>query len=79
MAAYQSQSKPGTFFGVNKTTCVVYVPHGMASGYYVADGWIDFDHIEEMEPTPSVRGDVNGDGVVDGSDINEIVKIILGH
>ena len=48
--------------------------------YMVAPVWINFKNIQEIDapdPTPSIRGDVNGDGVVDVADITEVAKIIL--
>ena len=31
-----------------------------------------------MSETPAVRGDINGDGVVDVSDVNIAIDIVLG-
>lgn len=36
-----------TFFGVNKTTCKLYVPLGTKSAYQAANQWQDFVNIEE--------------------------------
>ena len=37
-------------------------------------------HMEVSDiPRPPIKGDVNGDGVVNAADIVEVVNIIMGH
>ena len=73
--------RDNVFDDVDKSTCVLYVPKGSLSVYWTAPVWMDFWNIEEYEPstppTPTIRGDVNGDGVVNVADITEVAKIIL--
>ena len=48
--------------------------------YIVATGWMKFDKIvesEEENPEP-LKGDVNGDGKVNVSDVSALINIILG-
>lgn len=40
------------FFGVDKSTCKLYVPIGSKEAYATADGWKDFQNIEEVEMIP---------------------------
>ena len=56
------------------------IPKGTTSMYIVATGWMKFDKIvesEEENPEP-LKGDVNGDGRVNVSDVSALVNIILG-
>ncbi len=60
---------------INKWDCVLYVPKGYVSDYQAADQWKDFFFIEEIQP--ALRGDVNDDGVVNGTDIQAIINLIV--
>ena len=56
------------------------IPKGTTSMYIVATGWMKFDKIvesEEENPEP-LKGDVNGDGKVNVSDVSALINIILG-
>ena len=56
------------------------IPKGSTSMYIVATGWMKFDKIvesEEENPEP-LKGDVNGDGKVNVSDVSALINIILG-
>ena len=53
----------------------LYVPRGSVEQYSNADPWNRFPNIVEIE----VKGDVNGDCAVDGSDNNAIINMILGR
>lgn len=57
----------------------LHVPAGCIEVYQSTSGWKNFKNIVDdyKETTDGVKGDVNGDGVVDILDINEIVNIIL--
>ena len=60
--------------------CILYVPKGTSMMYMSAPVWINFRNIKEIgapDPTPTICGDVNGDGVVDVADITEVARIIL--
>ncbi len=64
------------FYGVDKTSCVLYVPKGSAEKYRNAEVWKDFVNIQEFETYK--KGDVNADGVVDVADITALASVILG-
>lgn len=56
--------------------CILKVPKGCVESYRSAAQWCDFLNIEEIQEP--IVGDINNDGLVDVSDINELVNIILG-
>ncbi len=59
---------------------ILYVPKGSLSSYYAAPDWMKFLNIQELDEggqTP-LKGDVNGDGKVNVSDVTALVNIILG-
>lgn len=64
--------EPSVFEGVNKQTCVLYVPYSSLPLYRSAPVWESFYNIK------SVRGDVNGDDYVNVSDITALINQILG-
>ena len=53
----------------------LYVPQGSKAAYEAADVWKDFSNIVEFEDI--IKGDANGDGEVNVSDIVEIVNYIM--
>lgn len=62
------------------TDATLYVPKGTKSDYEHTPGWKMFKNIVEGEPSlePSIKGDVNGDGQVNGTDLVALTNIILG-
>ena len=58
----------------------LYVPVGSKSTYLSKSGWSKFKNIVEGEPSPepSTKGDVNGDGQANGTDLVALTNIILG-
>ena len=72
---------------------MLHVPEISINGYNTTTPWSGFGNIvalqdsdpkpeSEPEPTPEptpeyIRGDVNGDGVVNGTDIQEVINIIV--
>ena len=55
------------------------VPTGTQRAYRDAETWKRFGHIKEVEDNAgSLLGDMNGDSLVDVSDVNVIINIILG-
>ena len=64
--------EPSVFEGVNKQTCVLYVPYSSLSLYRSAPVWKSFLNIK------SIKGDVNGDGRVNVSDVAALINQILG-
>ena len=55
------------------------MPKGGVEDYRSADQWKEFFSIEEDDMSDSIRGDVNGDGFVNGTDIQEIINIIVNE
>ncbi|MBQ9216602.1 MAG: leucine-rich repeat protein, partial [Muribaculaceae bacterium] len=69
-----------TFDGVNKTACALHVPLGCKDTYQAAPVWEAFFSVTADLPNdnPTTHGDVNGDNIVDVSDVNMIINIMLG-
>ena len=69
-----------TFDGVDKTACALHVPQGCKPAYQGAPVWRDFYGMVDDLPNdnPSTPGDLSGDGVVNGNDLNILINIILG-
>ncbi|MBQ7690074.1 MAG: leucine-rich repeat protein [Muribaculaceae bacterium] len=63
--------------GVNKSTCVLYVPRGAVERYRSHSFWRQFAHIEEDE-SAVLPGDANGSGMVDIDDVNILINVMLG-
>ena len=57
-------------------TASLTVPYGSKTKYEAAAGWKLFQPITEMEPQ-GTPGDANGDGGVDASDIDVVVRYIM--
>jgi hypothetical protein len=51
------------------------VPKNSRDKYRNAEGWAEFQNIEEMES--DILGDANNDGEVDNKDLNAIADYIL--
>ena len=64
------------FTNVNKQTCKLTVPTGKLSSYKACWPWSDFFNIEAEG---GLKGDVNGDGNVNGSDITALYECILNN
>ena len=56
----------------------VHVPSGSWQAYISAPIWMKFDNIVEESSIPQVKGDLNGDGIVDVTDVNMVIDIVLG-
>jgi hypothetical protein len=52
-------SSPNVFYGVNTSTCTLYVPKGSLSAYQAANQWSDFDNIKEMIGYSSLNATVD--------------------
>lgn len=61
-------------------TSTLYVPYGTKSIYHSTDGWKNFVNIVETNYIPSlaIKGDVNCDGEVNGTDYVALTNIIDG-
>ena len=58
------------------TECILYVPAGSKDAYE-ASPWADYFTIMELDGTPQLTGDVNGDGEVNISDVTNLVNMVL--
>ena len=67
----------GVFYGVPTATCLLKVPRGKVDEYRQADQWKNFQNIVE-DNEGVVTGDLDGNGAVDGTDLNILINIILG-
>jgi hypothetical protein len=52
------------------------VPAASIEAYKATEPWSGFGFIFAL-PEPALRGDVNGDGVVNGTDIQAIINLIV--
>ncbi len=74
-----TMSEDNIFDNTVYSSATLKVPKGSLSLYYSAPVWMIFDNIiEDGEVQPDMRGDVNGDGKVNVSDVTALVNIILG-
>lgn len=62
-------------FESTPSSATIYVPVGSADKYRKTKGWGWFQAI--VEGIPNIVGDVNNDGLVDGKDIDAIIRYIL--
>ena len=68
------------FEGVDRNSCVLYVPTGTSAMYMVTPEWKSFKNIEEYDlenDHPTYNTDVNGDGETNILDIAIIADFIL--
>ena len=62
------------------TNATLHVPLGTKSLYQQTDGWKNFQNIVEMGDGPSgKKGDLNGDGEVNSTDLVIMVNMIMGN
>ncbi len=67
--------KMGAFTGITEENIKLYVPAEAVDTYKATAQWKNFN----IQPiSDAVEGDVNGDGIVDISDVNEVINIVLG-
>ncbi len=64
------------FYNVPTSTCILEVPAGTVEMYRNAQYWKNFTNI--VEHVDGLLGDVDGNGEVDGNDLNTLINIILG-
>ena len=71
----------GAIAGSTYADATLYVPLQSVEAYRNADGWSNFQHIEGIDTgnEPALRGDLNGDGVVDVQDVNTLINMVLGE
>ena len=70
------------FEGVPKASCDLHVINGAKVRYEAQDVWKDFlfiiEDAESGDNENGIKGDVNGDGKVNVSDVTALINIILG-
>ena len=86
-AIYNARIRPAAiyfdkvFSGVDRNTCVLYVPRGYSQIYWANADWNRFKIIEEWDPDDDPQdfepGDVNGDNVVSGADVTALYNVLL--
>ena len=64
------------FQNVKKESCVLHVRPSLFEAYSEADQWKDFDNIIGDLPE-ELKGDLNGDGSVDGGDVSILLEMVL--
>ena len=69
------------FANATYTKATLCVPSGSLSLYYSAPEWMKFDNIVESGSggTPTLKGDMNDDGMIDVDDVNALINIILAQ
>jgi hypothetical protein len=77
-------TKPVTIYSEtfsNRTNAVLEVPHGSVSAYKAANYWKEFKMIIEAgeDPISVLKGDMDGDGVLDVNDVQMLINVILGR
>ena len=66
------------FTGVPKNGTLHVLPQYLST-YQTANQWNEFYNISsDLQEQLTIRGDVNGDGEIDGNDLNMLINIILG-
>ncbi len=68
------------FSYVPTSTCVLHVMNEYLGKYQTANQWKAFmpNIVGDLSENAAVKGDINGDGVVDVDDMNIIINIIVG-
>ena len=62
----------------NRTNQTLYVPKDCKAAYEDADFWWEFKEIiEESAPQGDIKGNMNGDGIIDVVDVMMLVNTIL--
>lgn len=70
----------GDFTEAAYANATLYVPMKSVDAYKAADGWKLFKNIVGVDvPDEGIKGDVNSDGVVDVSDVNELINRMLNY
>ena len=59
------------------TSATLYVPKGTMALYQTTNGWKNFKTIIETDFTDEPKGDLNGDALVNGTDVVSLVNVIM--
>jgi hypothetical protein len=69
-------TKSDLFYNVPLSNVTLYVPESALEDYKATEPWSQFGRIEAI-PYVGLRGDVNDDGVVNGTDIQAVINLIV--
>ena len=64
-------------FSSPQSNITLYVPASALEDYKATEPWSGFGNIVAIGSEPTLRGDVNGDGIVNGTDIQAIINAIV--
>ena len=67
----------GIFDGVNKQTCELHIPGGTLALYKATDPWSAFFNIIDPNAGTFEQGDVDGNGLVNGTDVTALYNWLL--
>ena len=67
----------GVFNRVPQSSATLYVPAASVETYKKTSPWSGFGSIVAIGDEPTLRGDVNGDDIVNGTDIQAIINFIV--
>ena len=59
------------------SSATLHVPASALETYKTTEPWSGFGSIVSIGSEPTLRGDVNGDGIVNGTDIQAIINAIV--
>ena len=65
------------FNNSNTNNATLHVPEASIEAYKAAAPWSGFGSIVAIDDEPALRGDVNGDGIVNGTDIQAVINVIV--
>ena len=65
-----------TFYNSYAEYINLHVPEASVETYKATEPWSGFGSIVAL-PEPALRGDVNGDGIVNGTDIQAVINVIV--
>ena len=78
-ASGSSYMADGIKITFNGTTAMVTTASGTSAVPMTGISYLEFSNTKLTDsPTPAIKGDVTGDGVVDIADVNVLIDIILG-
>ena len=77
----EATSVPSTessvFYNVPQSSATLYVPEASVETYKTISPWRGFGSIVAIGDEPALHGDVNEDGVVNGTDIQAVINFIV--
>lgn len=78
-ASGSSYMADGIKITFNGTTAMVTTASGTSAVPMTGISYLEFSNTKLTDsPTPAIKGDVTGDGVIDIADVNALINVILG-